>query len=103
MTSFRSHLRRLSAGALLAALAFSGSAGIASAQYWNGPPPPPPQREHYVFRKGYVWQGGHWRRVAGRWVWAPGRPVAVIPGRHWVNGYWRMTPRGRIWVDGHWS
>ncbi len=103
MTSFRTNLNRIWTGLMLAGLAFSAGAGTASAQYWNGPPPPPPRYEHHVLGRGYVWEGGHWRRVAGRWVWAPGRPVAVAPGRHWIGGHWQMTPRGRIWIEGHWS
>jgi hypothetical protein len=97
----RTQLKRFGATALLAALAFSGSAGIASAQWYHGPPPPPPQREYHAFRHGYAWEGGHWRRVAGRWVWTPGRFVAIGPGHRWIPGHWQYGPRGRYWVEGH--
>ena len=103
MSRMRSRLHRLGAGIVLAGLAFSGAAAGVQAQYYNGPPPPPPQREYHAFRHGYVWEGGHWRRVAGRWVWSPGRLVSVAPGRRWIGGHWMMTPRGRTWVGGHWS
>jgi hypothetical protein len=104
MKSFSSHLQRLGAGIVLAALALATSAGFASAQPWyNGPPPPPPRFERHPARAGFVWEAGHWSRVAGRWVWVPGRYVAVAAGRHWVAGHWRFGPLGRYWVPGHWA
>ena len=103
MKSFGKHLQRLAAGAVLTGLAFTAGAGIASAQWYNGPPPPPPRYERHPMRPGYTWEGGHWYRAGGRWVWRPGVYIAVAPGRHWVGGHWRFGPQGRYWVPGHWS
>jgi hypothetical protein len=103
MKSFASTLQRLGAGVVLAGLAFSASAGTASAQWYHGPPPPPPRFEHHPMRSGYVWENGHWARIHGRWAWVAGRYVMVAPGRHWIAGHWRMGPQGRYWVGGHWS
>jgi hypothetical protein len=103
MTSFRNHLQRFGAGVILAGLALGAGTGIASAQWYNGPPPPPPPHEYHAFHRGYVWEGGHYRRIAGRWVWAPGHLVAVRPGQHWIGGHWQYGPRGRYWVGGHYS
>jgi hypothetical protein len=104
MKLFRKHLHTLGVGVLLSGLAISATAGLASAQPWyNGPPPPPPRYENHGMRAGYAWEGGHWRRANGRWVWASGRYVTMAPGLHWVTGHWRMGPQGRYWVDGHWG
>jgi hypothetical protein len=102
MKSFGTYLQRIGASVALTALAFSGSAGIASAQTWyRGAPPPPPRYERHGPRAGFAWENGHWNRVGNRWVWGPGRYVAVAPGRHWIPGHWRTGPRGRFWVEGH--
>jgi hypothetical protein len=104
MKSLRTHLQRVGAGVVLAGLAFSASAGFASAQPWyNGPPPPAPRFERHVYRAGYVWENGHWYRGGAGWVWGPGRYVGVAPGRHWIPGHWRFGPQGRYWITGHWS
>lgn len=103
MNSFSKHLHKFGAGVLLSAAAFSASAGIASAQWYNGAPPPPPRHESHAMRAGFAWENGHWARRASRWVWIPGRYMAMAPGRHWVAGHWRRGPQGRFWVDGHWS
>jgi hypothetical protein len=103
MNSFGKHLQRFGAGVVLTGLSFSLTAGLASAQWYNGPPPPPPRFERHAVRNGFVWENGHWNRVAGRWAWAPGRYVAAAPGRHWIAGHWRMGPQGRFWVAGHWG
>jgi hypothetical protein len=100
----RKHLQKLGVGILLSGLAFSASAGLASAQWYNGPPPPPPPRhENHMMRPGHAWDNGHWRRAGDRWVWVPGRYVAMVPAHHWIAGHWRMGPQGRFWVDGHWG
>ena len=103
MKFFGKHLQRIGAGVVLTGLTFSLGAGIASAQWYNGPPPPPPRYESHPMRPGYAWEGGHWYRAGGRWVWAGGRYVAGVPGRHWIAGHWRMGPQGRFWVAGHWG
>ncbi len=103
MTLFAKSIHRLAASALLAGIAFSASAGNASAQWYHGPPPPAPIRERIVVRPGYVWESGHYRRAGMRWIWVPGRQIAVVPGRHWVSGHWAYGPYGRRWIDGHWS
>lgn len=103
MKSYTTSLQRLGAGIVLTGLAFAAGAGIASAQWYNGPPPPPPRHERVVVREGYVWEAGHWARRDDRWVWMPGHYVAANPGRHWVTGHWRMGPQGRFWVEGHWA
>lgn len=97
-------LQHLAAAAVLTGLTFAAGAGVASAQQWyNGPPPPPPRYEAHRVRPGYTWEGGHWYRAGGRWVWQPGVYLAVRPGGHWVRGHWRVGPRGRYWVPGHWA
>lgn len=97
-------LQHLAAAAVLTGLTFAAGAGVASAQQWyNGPPPPPPRYEAHRVRPGYMWEGGHWYRAGGRWVWQPGVYVAVRPGGHWVRGHWRVGPRGRYWIPGHWA
>jgi hypothetical protein len=104
MNFFSKHLQQVGAGVVLAGLAFSFSAGLASAQRWdNGPPPPPPRYERHPMRSGFAWENGHWNRVSGRWAWAPGRYIAATPGHRWISGHWRMGPQGRYWVEGHWS
>jgi hypothetical protein len=104
MKSLSKHLQAVGAGVVLTGLAVSFSTGLASAQPWyNGPPPPPPRYERHPMRPGFVWENGHWNRAGGRWVWGPGRYIAVAPGRHWIPGHWRMGPQGRYWVGGHWG
>lgn len=104
MKSFGKLLQHLAAAAVLTGLTFAAGAGVASAQQWyNGPPPPPPRYEVHRARPGFTWEGGHWYRAGGRWVWQPGTYVAVRPGGHWVRGHWRVGPRGRYWVPGHWA
>jgi hypothetical protein len=103
MKSFGKHVQRLTASVILAGAAFTAGAGIASAQWYNGPPPPPPRYEAHPMRPGRSWEGGHWYRSGGRWVWQPGVYVTVAPGRHWIAGHWRFGPQGRYWVAGHWS
>jgi hypothetical protein len=103
MKSFAKPLQRIGAGVVLSGLAFALTAGLASAQWYNGAPPPPPRFERHAVREGFAYENGHWNRAEGRWVWVPGRYVAATPGHRWIAGHWRMGPQGRMWVEGHWQ
>ena len=63
---------------MLAGLAFSASAGIASAQYWNGPPPPPPRYEHRVSVTATCGKAATGAALAAAGC---GRPVIRLPSR----------------------
>jgi hypothetical protein len=73
---------------MLPMLATKASAGQFSIGIQIGTPPPPPVVRYApppVPAAGYVWVGGYYYPVAGRYVWH--------------NGYWAYPPyAGALWV-----
>jgi hypothetical protein len=68
-------------------------------------PPPPPQVEspgpppnpNAVWVSGHwLWQGGKYQWVQGRWETAPAGASAYVPGRH------KQTGQGWVWEPGRW-
>ena len=68
-------------------------------------PPPPPQVEspgpppnpNAVWVSGHwLWQGGKYQWVQGRWETAPTGASAYVPGRH------KQTGQGWVWEPGRW-
>jgi len=101
--------------AVLPMLATTASAGQFSIGIQIGtPPPPPPPVVGYVPAApapGYVWVGGYYYPVAGRYAWHNGYwarpPYAgsywVAPryyGAHYYGGYW-AAPHGHYAYNGH--
>lgn len=59
--------------------------------------PPPPSPTHVWIDEDWVWRGGRYVAVGGRWA-APPRP-----GYIWVAGRWGHGPRGDRWYAGRWA
>jgi hypothetical protein len=64
--------------------------------------PPAPQAEAIVVRPGFVWIGGHWARVGGRWAWRGGYYQAERAGYVWGPGRWEIRGRRHVWIEGGW-
>lgn len=99
--------------AILPMLATTASAGQFSIgiQIGTPPPPPPPVYVPATPAPGYVWVGGYYYPVAGRYVWHNGYyayppyagAVWMGPryyGGHYYNGYW-SAPHGHYAYNGH--
>jgi hypothetical protein len=64
--------------------------------------PPPPREEAVVYRPGYVWIHGNWRRGGDRWVWNNGYYARERTGYVYEDGHWARNGRNYVWVQGQW-
>lgn len=68
--------------------------------------PPPPVSVVVVGRApspGYVWRGGYYHGVNGRYVWVAGKWMRPPHGGMvWVAPVWRSGPNGYTYVAGRW-
>lgn len=96
----RRHL--LVQAALVAASFVSMSGAFAEAVIIAPSAPPAPRYEPLPPpRAGFVWDAGHWN-WEGRYVWVPGRWVAVRPGARWLPGVWSPFRGQYRYIPGHW-
>jgi hypothetical protein len=70
------------------------------------PEPPPPARyepQPPAVDEDTVWIPGHWRRLAGTWVWSHGHwATPPFIGARWINGDWVERYTGWVWLPGQW-
>jgi hypothetical protein len=59
--------------------------------------PPPPSPAHIWIDEDWVWRGGRYVAIGGRWE-APPRPGFV-----WFPGRWAHSGRGDRWIAGRWG
>jgi len=89
------------AASVPAAGCYGTSSGYVVATYEE--PPPPIRQEYVVYRPGFVWIHGNWRRDYGdRWRWQSGYYVRERPGYVYAPGRWERRGRSYYWVDGGW-
>jgi hypothetical protein len=67
--------------------------------------PPTPRVEVYGAPPvtGYVWLGGYWDWVGGRYVWHTGSWGPGRPGYHWVSHTWVRVGGGWRMTQEHWA
>ncbi|HRH61028.1 MAG TPA: hypothetical protein PL045_10690 [Chitinophagaceae bacterium] len=53
-------------------------------------------------RPDYIWVGGEWIIVGGKYQYRQGYWAAPRGRRVWVSGHWVSRGKGYYWVHGHW-
>jgi WXXGXW repeat (2 copies) len=67
---------------------------------------PPPLRDEVIGiapATGYVWFGGYWSWVGGRYEWVAGHWAPGRPGYHWVTQQWVRQGDGWRMRSGRWE
>jgi hypothetical protein len=97
-------------GCLLMAGALLGGCVVAPAPgYYAGgvvtvaPPAPQVEVVGVAPAPGYVWFGGYWDWVGGRYAWHAGSWGPGRPGYHWVAHGWVRAGGGWRMAPGHWA
>ena len=66
--------------------------------------PPPAQVELIPVAPSasHLWIPGHWAWRRG-WVWEPGHFEQHRIGHAWHPGHWLRHRHGWVWIEGHWG
>ena len=86
-------------------LAMAGSLFMASCEgsyYVTDQPAEPTYVRPAAPYSGAVWIDGDWVWRGGRYVYVQGRWARPRAGRVWVRGGWYHGARGYAWHRGHW-
>ena len=95
-------------GALLVATAMLGGCVVTARPAYGvvtvAPPALVAEVQGVAPGPGFVWIGGYWNWVGGRYVWVGGHWGAGRPGYHWVAHNWVQGPHGGWHLErGHWE
>jgi hypothetical protein len=66
------------------------------------PPAPVYEVEVTQVRPGYLWIGGHYDHIGGRYVWQRGYWERPRVGSYWVPARWEYRGGRHVFVRGEW-